>query len=342
MAKSRAAKTAAKTTRAKRIRVHVINNPKSASVYDVTEARFRAAIRAHDGLAKRLEVSYGGEPAPQDPALAEAEVLLSGGFDLTGLKERAPRLKWLQSTSAGVEKAVAHIPDGVTLTNASGVHGPKGGEYGMTALLMLNHRVPHFVTSKQKKSWDQAFAGPIAGKTVLFLGVGAIGSSAAKLAKRFDMKLVGVGRKARPDKLFGRIHAQKDLKKLLPKADFVLVTAPLTPETRGLLGKAELDLLPKHAGIVNLGRGPIIDYDAMAAKLAKGELSGAVVDVYPEEPLPASSPLWDTPNFIMSPHCAVDDAMSYVERALDIFFANMKRYVAGRPLLNRVDLKLGY
>src|SRR5262249_5505698 len=157
---------------------------------------------------KRLEVSYGGEPAPQDPALAEAEVLLSGGFDLTRLRERAPRLKWLQSTSAGVENAVAHIPDGVVLTNASGGHGPKGGEYGMTALLMLNHRVPHFATSKQKKSWDQAFAGPIAGKTVLFLGVGAIGSSAAKLAKRFGMKLVGVGRKARQDKLFGRIHAQ--------------------------------------------------------------------------------------------------------------------------------------
>ncbi len=109
-----------------------------------------------------------------------------------------------------------------------------------------------------------------------------------------------------------------------------------------MLGRAELDLLPRHAGIVNLGRGPVIDNDALADKLRKGELSGAVLDVFPQEPLPSASPLWSTPNLIMSPHCAVDDAESYAARALDIFLGNLARYLAGRKLNNVVDTKLGY
>ncbi len=325
-----------------RLRIHVVNNANSAPVYHVTEEKFRAAAKRHPGVAKGIVLTFGTEPEERDANLAEAEILLAGGFNMTGLAARAPRLKWVQSTSAGVEKVVPHIPPGVVLTNASGVHGPKGGEYAMTALLMLNHRVPHFVTNKPLARWDQAFATPIAGKTVLMVGVGAIGSAAAKLAKRFGMRVLGLGRTARPDRLYERVYAPKDLHKLLPKVDFVLVTAQLTPATRGMIGKTELDLLPRHAGIVNLGRGPVIDNDALAEKLTKGELSGAVLDVYPEEPLPASSPLWRAPNLVMSPHCAVDDASAYAARALDLFLDNLGRYRAGRKLLNVVDPALGY
>jgi phosphoglycerate dehydrogenase-like enzyme len=138
------------------------------------------------------------------------------------------------------------------------------------------------------------------------------------------------------------MYGPKALQKALPQADFVLATLPLTGETRGLLGRAELDLLPPHAGVVNLGRGAVIDTDALADKLRRGELSGAVLDVFPEEPLPASSPLWATPNLIISPHCAVDDSTSYAERALDIFLGNLQRYMAGRRLVNVVDKQLGY
>jgi phosphoglycerate dehydrogenase-like enzyme len=328
--------------KAARLRVHVVNNAKSNPLYHVTEAKFAAAAKARPGLAKQVVMTYGTEPERRDPALAEAEVLLAGSFDMSDLAARAPRLRWVQSTSAGVEKVLAHLPAGIVLTNASGVHGPKGGEYGLTALLMLNHRVPHFVTAKAAARWDQAFATPIAGKTALFVGVGAIGTAAARLAKRLGVRTVGVGRAARKGGPFERIHARKDLPKLLPKADFVVVTTPLTAETRGLIGKAELDLMPAHAGIVNLGRGPVIDNDALAAKLTKGELAGAVLDVFPEEPLPASSPLWAAPNLIMSPHCAVDDANAYAMRALDIFVENLDRYLAGRKLKNVVDPKLGY
>src|SRR5438876_1100875 len=131
------------------------------------------------------------------------------------------------------------------------------GAYAMTALLMLNHRVPHFVTAQRAARWDQALASPIAGKTVLILGVGAIGSATAKLARRFGMRVLGVSRSGKGSKLVNRMYRTKDLTKALPQADFVLSVLPLTTETRGLLGRAELDLLPRHAGVVNIGRGPV-------------------------------------------------------------------------------------
>jgi phosphoglycerate dehydrogenase-like enzyme len=324
------------------IRIHVENNPATAAVYHVTPALFRSMVKKHPGMAGKIAVSFGDDPAKLDASLKDAEILLTGGLDASNLASRAPRLKWIQSTSAGVEKLVPYVPAGIVLTNASGVHMPKGGEYAMTALLMLNHRVPHFVTAQRASRWDQAFATPIAGKTVLILGVGAIGSAAARLARRFGMRIIGVGRSGKPNKLVDRMYRSKDLKKALPQADFVLAILPLTAETRGMLGRAELDLMPSHAGLINLGRGPVIDHEALADKLRKGELSGAVLDVYPEEPLPASSPLWSTPNLIMSPHCAVDDATAYAARSLDLFLGNLTRYIAGRKLVNIVDTRLGY
>jgi phosphoglycerate dehydrogenase-like enzyme len=333
---------ARKKAKAAPIRVHVENNPTTADVYHVTPALFRKLVKKMPGLSAKIAVTFGNDPDKLDAKLQEAEILLTGGFDASNLAARAPHLNWIQSTSAGVEKLAPYVPSGVILTNASGVHMPKGGEYAMTALLMLNHRVPHFVTAQRAARWDQAFATPIAGKTVLILGVGAIGSAAARLARRFGMRVIGVSRSAKRNKLVDRMYGPKDLKKALPQADFVLAILPLTDETRGLLGRAELDLLPRHAGLVNLGRGPVIDNEALADKLRKGELAGAVLDVYPEEPLPSSSPLWATPNLIMSPHCAVDDASAYAERALALFLGNLKKYVGGRKLMNVVDTRLGY
>jgi phosphoglycerate dehydrogenase-like enzyme len=328
---------------ARRLRIHVESNPKSAAINHVTEAGFLAAAKAHPGLLRKIDISFGMDPAKLGAILPEVEVLVaSGGVDISSIAAQAPKLKWLQSTSAGVEKLIRYIPASVVLTNASGLHGPKGGEYAMTALLMLNHHVPHFVTSQHAAAWSQTHATPIAGKTVVIVGVGALGSAAARLARRFEMTVLGVSRSAKPNRMVERMYRPKDLRKVLPKADFLLVTTPLTAETKGMIGRAELDLLPRHAGVVNLGRGPVIDNDALVDKLTKGELSGAVLDVFNEEPLPASSPLWSTPNLIMSPHCAVDDAESYAARALDIFLGNLARYLAGRKLVNIVDTKLGY
>jgi glyoxylate/hydroxypyruvate reductase A len=325
----------------RRIRLYVHNDPLSP-VDAVTPARFARAAARVPALRRRVDVSFGDDPVALEAGLREAEVVLAGHFDARDLARRAPRLRWIQSTSAGVETLAPLLPEGVTLTNASGVHGPKGGEYAMTALLMLNHGVPQFVTRQHERRWDPYFTTTIAGRTVVVVGVGRIGAEVARLARRFGLRVLGVRRSGRPHRWVDRMFTPARLHAALRRADFVVVTLPLTPETRGLLDRAALDCLPRHAGLVNLGRGAVVDYEALAAKLRAGELGGAVLDVFPEEPLPPDSPLWQTPNVILSPHCAVDDAVTYVDRCLAIFFDNLGRYLGGRPLRNVVDPGRGY
>ena len=323
------------------IRLHIQNDPLSPNDA-VTPSRFAKGASGFRDLRRRLRVTFGVDPPALEEGLREAEILVVAHVDGRGLRARAPHLKWIQSTSAGVETLVPLLPPDVVLTNASGVHIPKGGEYAMTALLMLNHGVPHFVTRQRERRWDPIFMTPIAGRTVVIVGVGRIGGEVARLARRFGMKVLGVRRSGRPHRWVHRMFTTKGLRTALRQADFVVVTTPLTPDTRGLIGAKELDCLPAHAGLVNLGRGAVVDYDALSTKLRTQELSGAVLDVFLEEPLPPESPMWNTPNVIMSPHCAVDDGRDYVSRCLDIFFDNLRRYLAGRPLRNIVDRSQGY
>jgi phosphoglycerate dehydrogenase-like enzyme len=327
--------------RTRRIRLHIQNDPLSPNDA-VTPPRFAAGARRVPDLRRRLRVTFGVDPPALEEGLREAEILVVAHVDGRDLATRAPHLRWIQSTSAGVEKLVPLVPPDVVLTNASGVHIPKGGEYAMTALLMLQHGVPHFVTRQRERRWDPIFKTPIAGQTVAIVGVGRIGGEVARLARRFGLRVLGVRRTGRPHRWVHRMFTTRNLRAAFRQADFVVVTTPLTPETRGLIGAKELDALPRHAGLVNLGRGAVVDYDALSAKLRARELSGAVLDVFHEEPLPPESPLWSAPNVILSPHCAVDDGRAYVTRCLDIFFENLRRYVGGRPLRNVVDRHLGY
>jgi phosphoglycerate dehydrogenase-like enzyme len=327
--------------RDRRIRLHIQNDPLSPNDA-VTPPRFAKGAAGVPELRRRLNVTFGVDPPALEEGLREAEILMVAHVDGRDLATRAPRLRWIQSTSAGVEKLVSLVPPEVVLTNASGVHTPKGGEYAMTALLMLNHGVPHFVTRQRERRWDPIFMTPIAGRTVVLVGVGRIGGEVARLARRFGMRVLGVRRSGRPHRYVHQMYTTKNIRAALRQADFVVVTTPLTSETRGLMGAKELDALPKHAGLVNLGRGAVVDYDALTSKLWARELSGAVLDVFHEEPLTPESPLWSTPNVILSPHCAVDDGRAYVSRCLDIFFDNLKRYLGGRPLRNVVDRALGY
>src|SRR5262249_54415159 len=154
-----------------------------------------------------------------------------GRLDLKDLALRAPRLRWVQSTGAGVDKLLPHVPAHVILTTTSGIHVPKGAEYALTALLMLNHRVPHFVTTQRVARWDQAFSTPIAGKTVVILGVGAIGSQAARLVRRHGARILGVTRSGRRNPAVDRMYRPEDLHVVLRQADFLLTILPLTAST---------------------------------------------------------------------------------------------------------------
>ena len=318
--------------------VYVADKPDTGPAHAITPARIKSAARRHPGIFDKVRIVYGLKPKD----LAEAEIVLGVAFDPLTLRKDAPKLKWIQSLNAGVEKLAPKLDRSFMLTNASGLHGPKGGEFGLTGMLILNHAVQNFVGSQRRRVWQPVFTTPIEGKTAVIAGTGALGQAVAKQAKKHGMTVLGINTSGKKAPGFDRTVKAKDMAKVLPKADFLIVTLPITKDTEGLIGRKQLDLLPRRCGIVNLGRARVMDYQAMAEKLRAGTLGGAVLDVFDPEPLPADSPLWDVPNLIVSPHAGVDDGTVYVDRGLDIFADNLKRYLAGKKLNNVVGLDRGY
>lgn len=318
--------------------VYVADESDPAPAHAITPARIKAASRRHPGVFGKVRVVHG----PNPKALAEAEIVLGVNFDAPNLRKLAPKLRWIQSLNAGVEKLAPKLDRRFKLTNASGLHGPKGGEFGLAAMMMLNHALQRFVGSQRRRAWEPVFTTPIEGKTVVIAGAGALGQAVALQAKRHKMTTIGINTSGRKAPGFDRVVKAKDMAKVLPKADFLVVTLPISPGTENLIDRKAIGLLPNHCGIVNLGRARVMDYPAMAERLSAGTLAGAVLDVFSPEPLPADSPYWDVPNLIVSPHAGVDDGSVYVERGLDIFAENLKRYLSGRKLNNLVDLDKGY
>lgn len=324
--------------KSKRPLVYVADRPDTGSAHAITAARVKSAARRHPGVFDRVKIVYGLNPKD----LAEAEIVLGVAFDPVTLVADAPKLKWIQSLNAGVEKLAPKLDRRFMLTNASGLHGPKGGEFGLTGMLILNHAVQRFVGSQRKKAWEPVFTTPIEGKTAVIAGTGGLGQAVAKQAKRHGMTTIGINTSGTKVPGFDRVVKAKDMAKVLPKADFLVVTLPITKGTEGLIDRTAIGLLPDRCGIVNLGRARVMDYGAMAERLRAGTLAGAVLDVFDPEPLPSDSPLWDTPNLIVIPHAGVDDGSVYVDRGLDIFADNLKRYLGGRKLKNVIDLDAGY
>ena len=154
--------------------------------------------------------------------------------------------------------------------------------------------------------------------------------------------IIGVTRHGNAHPHVDEMVTMDELDSVLPRMDYIFVSLPSTPETVGLFGRKRLQSLKRGAGIINVGRGSTMDYEALAELLLNGHLSGAVIDVFDEEPLPADSPLWSAPNLVVTPHVSADDGDNYVPITLDLFFSNMERYLAGQPLLNVVRPELGY
>lgn len=325
------------------VHLHIENYRGIGEVFEASKARVAAALKRHPGLKGKVKVTIGYNGEMLERALRTADVLFGWSFDRSNLAQRAPRLKWVHAHGAGVSHLMPldWLPPGAVLTNSRGVHGARADEYAIMALLMLNNRIPEMATNQRIARWEQCFNTGIAGKTVLIVGVGHVGAGVAVWAKRFGLHVIGIRRTGRPHKSVHEMHKPAALRRLLPRADFVLMTAPLTAQTRHMLGAAELALLKRGAGVINYSRAGLIDYDALRVRLDKRELS-AVLDVYDPEPLPSSSPIWQTPNLIMTTHSSSDDPDVYTPHTLDLVFRNMARFIAGKPLVNRVDPKLQY
>ncbi|HSG15348.1 MAG TPA: D-2-hydroxyacid dehydrogenase [Anaerolineae bacterium] len=326
------------------LRVHIQSNPEAPMVFQVTPERLEAALRRHAAVIHRVEVSLGTTPEQLDAALKEVNVLVGWTFPQKGLEQLAPHLKWIHVWGAGIDHLLPldWLPKGVFLTNNRGVHVPKAREYIQMAILMLHTQIPALVTSQQQRRWDERFSTLVARQTILIVGVGHMGSAAAKAAKQLGMHVLGIRRSNKGHRYVDEMYGPEALPRLLPRVDILLVTTPLTAKTQGLIGRQELDLLRPQAGVINLGRAPVMDYDALADKLEKGELSGAILDVFEPEPLPAESRLWSTPNLILTPHVASDDSERYIPLTLDLLFENIERYFSDRPLRNRVRRRLEY
>jgi phosphoglycerate dehydrogenase-like enzyme len=321
------------------IRIHVENNAETGPALRFTPEHLER-ILDRPGLRERIAVTVNDDPGRAAEIAADAEIV----FAVRKPKSLAfaKRLKWLQSISAGVESLLPLMPPGAVLTNASGVHREKGGEFILTAVLMLNYVIPRFAAEKERRRWAPRFESVVAGKRAMLLGVGAIGGEGARLLKLLGVTTIGVSRSGGQRAHLDRSITFAEMDDLLPQTDFLVSSLPLTRETEGLIDRRRLDLLPGHAGVVIVGRAKVFDCDALLAKLSNDTLGGAVLDVFPQEPLPAESPFWTAPNLVVTPHCSVDDHAVYMDRCVAIFSDNLGRYLAGAPLENRVDPERGY
>ncbi len=326
------------------IRLHIKNNRAGEDVFRMTPERYAAAAGRHPKLAAQVDVTIDWDLDNFDQSLANADALVTWDLPTADLAKRAPHLKWIHIIGAGIEhlQPLDWLPPHVTLTNNRGVHAEKAGQYGLMALLMLNNAIPRLVGEQRRHRYIECFTTAVTSKTLLVLGAGAMGSAVAIQAKAMGIRTVGIRRTPRDTEGFDEVHSLDSLDDLLPDADFVLVTIPATAETIGVMDSRRLGLLPPHAGLINMGRAAVVDYEALRDALKEGALSGAVLDVFDPEPVEPESPLWDTPNLIMTPHMSSDDALTYAPRTLDLVFENLGRLAAGEPLRNRVDPALGY
>ena len=327
----------------KLVHMHIDNDSSLGEVFEVTPARIKASLARFPAVAKRLDITLEQDGHRLEEHLRTADVLFGWRFDRGNLARRAPKLRWIHAPGAGINHFLPFdwLPPGVVFTNNRGVHGARAHEYAIMAILMLNNRVPEMVTHQRAGRWQQVFNSGIEGKTLLVVGVGSVGSGIAAWAKRFGMHVIGIRRTGKPRRHVDEMHKPEALRRLLPRADFVAVATPATARTQRLLGRSELALLKKGAGLLNYSRAALVDYEALRERLARGELS-AVLDVFDPEPLPADSPLWRTPNLIISPHCSSDDTERYTPRTLDLVFRQMERFMAGRKLLNVVSREFEY
>jgi phosphoglycerate dehydrogenase-like enzyme len=304
-------------------------------------------IKVTDGSALLGAEMRGdnGHRAEIDALLANTDVLF-GFIPPQDILKRAPNLKWFQVTSAGVDRHIGTEiwKSKVIITGVSGIHATPIGEFVMALMLMFAKNTPLGFKMMYAHHWDRYSSSTLRGKTVGIVGLGHIGAEVARLAKAFHMNVIATRRSTKTSskaKNVDLLLPTARMKEMLAKSDFVAVCCPLTPETRHIVGEAELKAMKPTARIINIGRGPLIDPEALIKALKNKTIAGAGLDVTEPEPLPPDSPLWGMDNVILSPH--VSGGMEdYMLRAAELFADNLRRYLAGKKLVNLVNRKRGY
>lgn len=302
------------------------------------DENLRAQIRQ---IAPDMEIV-----APDDENALERANIVYGGAKPNGI-ERADNLRWLQLQSAGVNRWPVEelAARGVQITNVSGIHAGPITEH-MFGMLLMNTRALDSALSEQPKHQWRGFdygarVQRIADKTLGVLGVGAIGSHAARVGKAFGMRVIGLRHSGEPDENVEQMFRPKQKLEFFAQCDVVMNSLPLTDDTHGFMGEAEFGALPDGAIVINTGRGETIDTNALTTWLHGGHARAALLDVTDPEPLPSDHPLWKMENVFITPHYSGSHP-DYGARANEIFLDNLRRFVGNEPLHNVVDADAGY
>ena len=338
----------------KKIKIHVKNNhwapgsfPTDAEGeknFTITKSHFDKALEKFPEIKEKIEIFFDWDEENFNSSMSNSDVLIAWNFPTLNLKKIASNLKWIHCIAAGIEHLLPldWMFDNLVLTNNSGVHSKKSGEYGLMSILMLQNHMPKIITNQKNKKFVSLFSNPIAGKTIVVVGTGSLGSSMIKLIAPLGANIIGVNKKGGMVKGCSKVITTDKIDTVLPEADILYLALPETPETKNLMNRKRLDLLKSSCGIVNIGRQSALDYETLCEKLNKKEIAGAILDVFTAEPIVASSKLWDTPNLVITPHVSSDDKGTYVKLTLDLFVKNLKLFIANKPLVNQIDKKLGY
>ena len=334
--------------------------PSAIALSPILSARYRARdlerIRAAAPGARIVTLSVEGL---SDEPVEDVEVLLHGWLSADAfdrLLARAPRLTWVHSASAGVERALTPTARsrGIVITNARGVFSRPIAEYVMMMILAVSRRLPGLLELQRERTWQPLEGGELRDVTVGIVGLGSIGRAVGALATAFGCRVVATRRRpAATDAVGGggelsfgevmldRVGGPETLPALLAESDFVVLAAPLTADTENMIDAETLAAMKPGAWLINVARGRLVDERALLRALRDGPIGGAVLDTFRDEPLQPSSPFYDLPNVIVTPHTSWSSGR-VLDRSVELFCDNLRRFAAGEPLLNVVDPSQGY
>lgn len=306
-------------------------------------------LKLLDQLPGEVQVSIALDPAVLREKAPETQVVLNCTGRAEGLEAilpSAPKLRWIHSLSAGVENqltpAVAATP--VPLTNSRGVYKESLGEFVVAAALFFAKDFRRMLRNQEAGRWEQFDVEELYRQTMGVIGYGEIGRAAAKRGKSLGMKILALRRnpdKSKDDGIADELYPPDRMGDMIAASDVVVVSAPLTSDTRGLVNEAAISRMKSTAILINVGRGPVIHEPSLIQALQQNKIRGAALDVFEQEPLPAGHPFWTLKNVLLSPHCA-DHTADWLHTAVEFFISNFHRFVAGEPLLNVVDKQAGY
>lgn len=293
-------------------------------------------------IVPAASVRHFSAQAELEAEIPEADIVFATALSESAVRS-ARRLRWVQSSAAGPDQMLtpAMIDSDIVVTSARGNGAIPLAEHAMLLMLALDRDLPRALRAQSEHRWDRFFHGELNAKTIGIIGTGHSGIDLAEKARAFHMRVLGMRRSAVPTPGFDAMYGREALPEFLAACDFLVVTAPLTPETQGMLGPAEFAAMKPGARYICFSRGGIADDAALLAALRSGHLGGAGLDAHAIEPLPPESPFWDLPNVIITPHHGAVTPQTR-RRGWDIFIDNLARWQKGEPLRNIVDKAIGY